>query len=463
MKIIVLNGSPKGMTSVTMQYVHYIQNKFPQHELKFINISQRIKKIETDMRSFQEILDEVKGSDGVLWASPVYFFLVPSNYKRFIELIFERNVESVFADKYTACLTTSIHFFDHTAHNYIHAICDDLKMKFVGSFSADMGDLGKEVERERLGLFAGNFFEIIENKTPTSKRYMPVIQRDFDYLPGEAREVVDAAGKKVVVVTDAQDHQLNLSRMVERFKDSFSGEIEVINLRALDIKGSCLGCIQCGYDNQCVYQDKDEYIDFYNTKLKPADILIIAGTIQDRYLSSRWKMFFDRSFFNGHAPSLMGKQMGFIISGSLSQVPNLRQIFEAHSEIQHANLAGIVTDEYGNSAQVDELLQDLAGNLVQFADSGYIRTPTFLGVGGRKLFRDEIWGRLRFPFRADYLLYKKLGVFDFPQKNYKMRVQIAIMSLLSKSPGFRKEVNKRMKDEMVRPLQKVLESVSSDR
>jgi len=326
MKIIVLNGSPKGMTSVTMQYVHYIQNKFPQHELKFINISQRIKKIETDMRSFQEILDEVKGSDGVLWASPVYFFLVPSNYKRFIELIFERNVESVFADKYTACLTTSIHFFDHTAHNYIHAICDDLKMKFVGSFSADMGDLGKEVERERLGLFAGNFFEIIENKTPTSKRYMPVIQRDFDYLPGEAREVVDAAGKKVVVVTDAQDHQLNLSRMVERFKDSFSGEIEVINLRALDIKGSCLGCIQCGYDNQCVYQDKDEYIDFYNTKLKPADILIIAGTIQDRYLSSRWKMFFDRSFFNGHAPSLMGKQMGFIISGSLSQVPNLRQI-----------------------------------------------------------------------------------------------------------------------------------------
>jgi len=90
MKIIVLNGSPKGMTSVTMQYVHYIQNKFPQHELKFINISQRIKKIETDMRSFQEILDEVKGSDGVLWASPVYFFLVPSNYKRFILICFRK-------------------------------------------------------------------------------------------------------------------------------------------------------------------------------------------------------------------------------------------------------------------------------------------------------------------------------------------------------------------------------------
>ena len=29
MKIIVLNGSPKGAKSVTMQYVHYIQNIHP--------------------------------------------------------------------------------------------------------------------------------------------------------------------------------------------------------------------------------------------------------------------------------------------------------------------------------------------------------------------------------------------------------------------------------------------------
>jgi len=268
MKLTVLNGSPKGMTSVTMQYVHYIQKKFPQHEIKIINISQRIKKIESDERAFQEILDEVKESDGVLWASPVYYFLVPSNYKRFIELISERNAEVVFEDKYTAFLTTSVHFFDHTAHNYIHAVCDDLNMKFTGSFSADMGDLQKAAERERLVLFAGKFFETIENKAPTSKRYMPVSQRDFDYIPGKTGDTVDAGGKKIVVVTDSEDHQVNLVRMVERFQASFSGEIEVINLYALDIKGSCLGCIQCVYDNQCVYKDKHEYIAFYNMKLK---------------------------------------------------------------------------------------------------------------------------------------------------------------------------------------------------
>ena len=100
-------------------------------------------------------------------------------------------------------------------------------------------------------------------------------------------------------------------------------------------------------------------------------------------------------------------------------------------------MAGIVTDEYGGVAEIDSLLQDLAGRLARFAASGYIRPSTFLVIGGTKLFRDAIWGRLRFPFRADYLAYKKLGIFDFPQKQYKMRIQSAIMSLLSKLPAFR--------------------------
>ena len=144
MKIIVLNGSPKGKISVTMQYVQFIQKKFPQHELKILNISQRIKKIEKDENAFQEIIDQVRSSDGVLWAFPLYFFLVPSQYKRFIELISEKKAKDAFKNRYSAVLTTSIHVFDHAAHNYVNAICDDLDMKYVGGFSADMDDLLKE-------------------------------------------------------------------------------------------------------------------------------------------------------------------------------------------------------------------------------------------------------------------------------------------------------------------------------
>jgi hypothetical protein len=67
-KVVVLNGSPKGNLSVTLQYVRFIQKKFPQHELKVFNIAQEIRKIETEQRAFQEIIDAVKSADGVLWA-----------------------------------------------------------------------------------------------------------------------------------------------------------------------------------------------------------------------------------------------------------------------------------------------------------------------------------------------------------------------------------------------------------
>ena len=390
MKIAVLNGSPKGDVSVTMQYVNFIQKKFPDHELKIVNIASQIKKIEKDEMAFQEIMDEVRSSEGVLWAFPLYVFLVSSQYKRFIELLWEKKGEDVFRNKYTAVLTTSIHFFDHTAHNYIRAICDDLDMKFVGLFSAEMYDLLNKKERERLVTFAESFFQSNETRIPTLKTFQPLTYREFDYVPGSSQETIKT-DKKVILLTDCPDHPTNLSRMIERLKRSFLNGIEVINLNDIDVKGGCLGCIQCGYDYECIYTHKDEFIEFYNTRLKTADVLIFAGAIQDRYLSSRWKLFFDRAFFNTHTPSLMGKQIGFIVSGPLSQVPNLRQILEGYVEWQQANLVNFVTDENGDSPQIDAALQHFAKHLISFSEKGYIKPRTFLGIGGMKIFRDDVW------------------------------------------------------------------------
>ena len=459
MKITVLNGSPKGNLSVTMQYVNFIQKKFPHHELKILNIASQIKKIEKDTEAFQEIMDEVRSSEGVLWAFPLYVFLVSSQYKRFIELLWERKAEDVFKNKYTSALTTSIHFFDHTAHNYIRAICDDLDMKFAGSFSAGMYDLLREKERKELITFAENFFQAIETQIPTIKSFQPLTDRKFDYVPGHTEEKIKT-DKKVILLTDCTDPQTNLGRMIEKLRSSFLNGIEVVNLYDIDIKGGCLGCIQCGYNYECTYTGKDEFIEFYNTRLKTADVLIFAGTIQDRYLSSRWKLFFDRGFFNTHTPSFMGKQMGFIISGPLGQLPNLRQIFEGYVEWQQANLVDFVTDEYGDSLQIDATLQNFARRLISLSEKHYVKPPTFLGVGGMKIFRDDIWGKLRFPFQADHSFYKRHGLYDFPQRDYKTRIIVTLLMLLTKIPTMRKEIyRRRMREEMIKPLQKILKKV----
>lgn len=458
MKIAVLNGSPKGNMSVTMQYVHFIQKKFPQHELKIFNISQEIRKIERDEKAFQGIIDEVRLSDGVLWAFPLYYLHVSSQYKRFIELISERGVQDAFKGKYAASLSTSINFYDHTAHNYMNAICDDLDMRYIGSFSPHMYDLLKEEGRAQLLLFAKHFVEAIENNVPTSKNFKPVTHTEFDYVPGDVDKKIDIGEKKIVIVTDSEDDQTNLGRMIERFRASFSREVEVINLHDVDIKGGCLGCLQCAYDNECSYGDKDEYMEFYKTKVQTADVLVFAGTIQDRYLSSRWKMYFDRSFFNGHTPTLAGKQIGFIVSGPLSQIPNLRQIFEAYVEIQRANIVDFVTDESENSSEIDALLHSLAERLIRFAYESYIRPATFLAVGGAILFRDAIWGPLRFPFQADHKFYRRHRLYDFPQKHYRTRITNGILMLLTKIPSMRREIYlKRMKAELIKPLEKLIE------
>ena len=143
MRIVVINGSPKGDMSVTMQYLEYIRRYTPGADFKVFNVGHDIKKIEKKPELFQEIIREIGGSDGILWCFPVYILVIPSQLKRFIELIFEHDAEKVFEDKYATALTTSAHIYDHTAHNYIHAISEDLGMKYVEGFSAEMYDLKK--------------------------------------------------------------------------------------------------------------------------------------------------------------------------------------------------------------------------------------------------------------------------------------------------------------------------------
>jgi NAD(P)H-dependent FMN reductase len=150
MKIVVLNGSPKGDVSVTMQYVAYLRKKFPGHDVEILNIAHEIKKIERDPATWDAVIAGIRSADLLLWAFPLYYLLVPSQYKRFIELIFEHGAQDAFAGKYAASLSTSIHFFDQTAHAYIHAVSDDLGLKFLGAYSAEMRDLllhGRKDER----------------------------------------------------------------------------------------------------------------------------------------------------------------------------------------------------------------------------------------------------------------------------------------------------------------------------
>lgn len=68
MKILVLNGSPKGENSVTMSYVKYLKIVFPEHVVVVKHVAQSIHRLEKDCGSFDELMNEVRQCVVILWA-----------------------------------------------------------------------------------------------------------------------------------------------------------------------------------------------------------------------------------------------------------------------------------------------------------------------------------------------------------------------------------------------------------
>ena len=49
MNILVINGSPKGKYSITIQTVLYLKKRFPEHSFRELQVGQRIRYYENDM------------------------------------------------------------------------------------------------------------------------------------------------------------------------------------------------------------------------------------------------------------------------------------------------------------------------------------------------------------------------------------------------------------------------------
>ena len=153
--------------------------------------------------------------------------------------------------------------------------------------------------------------------------------------------------------------------------------------------------------------------------------------------------------------------MAYLISGPLTQNANLIQILEASTVArQHANHVGIITDESEDSGQIDAQLRGLAERLVRLSKQRYVKPQSFLGVGGHKVFRDDVWGRLRPVWQADHRHYRKDGFYDFPQRDLRVRVMRPVMMLLTTIPVFRRKFYANIKTFPSKRFGSLIEKVS---
>ena len=103
-------------------------------------------------------------------------------------------------------------------------------MKYIDGISFDIHDLMKKEKQKLLDVFTENFFTTIENKSPVSRSFKPLTFSDFIYKPTASKDKIDTRNQKVLILTDNYEENTNISRVVNRFKQAFAGDIEVINL-----------------------------------------------------------------------------------------------------------------------------------------------------------------------------------------------------------------------------------------
>ncbi len=426
-KITVLNGSPGGELSSTFHHVLYMEKHFSQHEFKSIHIAKTINKIEKNPALLDEIIEDINKAQLIIWCFPVYYALVPGQLKRFIELIFEKEKASAFANKYCTTISGSAHYFDHTAHYYVNAVSEDLKMHYIEGISFDSSDIYDKEKRKTLIKFTNFLLDGIQNKVLTDTKF-PKLNMDVKkYRPDPVSDIPKTNGKKVVIIQDDESKDTNLSHMVKVFRQSLSLESIVIKLSDIKTSGGCLGCIRCApIGEECIY--KDEMTAFITDQISITDVTIYAGEIKDRYLSSHYKIFLDRHFSEGHRPLSKKTYMGFILSGSVREIPFLQDALRGPLETGGVNYLGIVNDDYEDLKDVTSLLQNFAATLTWTLNNDFDKPRTFLGEGGHRVFRDIVYNNSPV-LEMDHYYYKKYKVYDYPYLNLKQRFMNFMLKL----------------------------------
>lgn len=446
MNILILNGSPTGDGSITLQTMLYIQKLFPGHEYHVINVSQKIKRIEKDFAPSREALE---AAELIVFCYPVYTFLVPAQLHRFIELMKAEDLD--LSGKYATQVSTSKHFYDTTAHEFIRENCADLGLRYIPGLSADMEDLlRKKGQREAEAFFRHVLWAVENDSFERVLLPSPKARNAAADIPGEPKAV--SMDKRAVIVTDLAPEDAVLDAMIKRFIAAAPFSCAVVDLRQFPFAGGCLGCFHCASDGKCVY--RDNFDSFLRENIQTADATVYAFTIRDHSMGYRFKLYDDRQFCNGHRTVTMGKPVAYLVNGDVSAEPNLTELINARAQVGRNHLAGIACSVGEPDRDIDALAAELAYAL----ENDFQQPANFYGVGGMKIFRDLIF-QMQGLMREDHRFYKKHGFYDFPQKRVGTVLGMYLVGGMMTNRKLSKKLGGSMTKGMLMPYRAVIDRV----
>ena len=448
MKILVLNGSPKGKNSTTLHTALYLSALHPEHSFQVLHAGQKIRSLEKDFTPARKALEE---ADLLLFCYPVYTFLIPCQLQRFLELMKENKVDV--RGKPASQISTSKHFYDVTAHRFLEENGFDLGLHMIRGLSADMDDLLTPGGREEARMFFSQLMLSCRTGDYLTPSPCPPEHPERIYrrsLPDtEKTEQGD-----IVIVTDCRPEDTSLAAMIEDFRAVLPFPSRVVNIRDFPFTGGWLGCFSCAVSGNCIY--KDGFDDFLRRNIPSADAILYAFTIRNHYADAVFKCYDDRQFCNGHRTVTRGLPTGYLLRGDYRYERNLRDLIEARSEVGGCYLCGVATDEEDPAGAVTRLAENLTLALRE-----HLRRPAnFYGTGGMKIFRDLIYV-MRGLMKADHRFYRQNGLYDFPQKQHGRILQMKAVGGLMAVPSVRKKMQGQMSRYIIAPYEKVVQEAKN--
>lgn len=448
MKILVLNGSPKGENSVTLQYAKYLA-KISKDEFKgnvefdFAHVGKNVYSY-THPDKLQVVLDKINCADLLVVAYPVYTFLAPSQLHKFFEILDSNKVD--LSSKYVVQLTTSKRFYDVTAHEAVKNMVLCLGGKYVDGYSADMDDILNDKLRAHFEKWWDYVLYRVNNDIYES---CPKIEKPLKIYTPTAEPVAKRDGKKIIVVTDNTNNN-SLTCMITDFVNLCPYNVEVIDLKSQGPKSGCRGCLKCAQTGVCVI--KDGFCDLLNDTINKADAVVMAFEVVMHGISSTFKAYYDRQFVNGHRPVTAGQPTAYLVSGDYDGEANIKTYVEAKSAVGGNLNCGVVCDQTATAKDVEQLVAKFTYAL----ENEVTPNKNFYEVGGMRIFRDMIW-IMRGIMKLDYDYYKKHDMLDFPQKKRGTTIAMKLVGKLMRSKAINKKMPNMMEEGMLMPYKKIVE------
>jgi len=408
LKILVLNGSPRGEMSVSYHHILFLEKHFKSATFEFVHIGKMLKIYKDE--KLGDLIKKMSDADCVLWTYPVYTFSIPYQLMLFMNRLQNHDLKHLLKGTYSTQFSTSKHFYDITAYDFMKTQFKDLEIIHLEGLMADMDEMITESGRHKMVEFMDKLLHSITVEvTYPNIKHVPGQLYEFSY--NQVPEP-DKLPSKILVVYNGLEYSNSLKQMISAFENLCDYDVHRLDVSNINIQGGCLGCIKCTMIGHCIY--KDEFEEMYQEKILSSDVIVYASDINNHYLHADFKLIDDRAFYNGHRVNTENKATGYLLTGNYQQEQNLKHLIEARAHVGHMSLFEPVTNE---SEDVLEQIKRLCTEVTYFMENKPAPKNSFYGIGGMKVFRDLIFN-MRGMLTEDHDYYKAHKLYDFPEKHY---------------------------------------------